>query len=538
MEHALARILTIEDEESLRFSIARALTKAGHMVEEASTLLSGWEKTRVAEFDAILTDVNLEPAALPAAAGIADGIDLVRRLRDEGYAGGLVVMTGYGSVQSAVRAMKLGADDYLQKPVSLDELTLLVERLLEEKRVRGRLRLYERLERVEARAHGMVGRSPAWMATLSLAERLAGIPITRRDPRAATGTGGALPTILILGETGTGKGVLARHIHQAAQEAALRAGGKGESASTASATPSHPFVHINCSALPPTLVESELFGHEKGAFTDAKTAREGLFEMADGGTVFLDEIGDMPLDLQAKLLTVVEDGVFRRVGSAKDRAVRARIIAATNQDLEKRSSEGGAGAGGTGAFRRDLYYRLNAFTIRIPPLRERAQDALVLAEEMLSRFAREYGRPTLTLTDDASRAILSHSWPGNVRELVNVMQRVAMLCDKPQVAAADLALPGAAGGAFADPAPQASAPRSQSEHAMVVSGSANGLVFDFEHGVCNAEEVERQLIVQALQKTGGNVSKAAKLIGMQRSSFRYRLERFGLEGYVQEIARP
>jgi DNA-binding NtrC family response regulator len=494
----VARILIIEDEENLRFSIARALRRAGHEALEAGDAATAWELSRTNEADVVLTDVNLEQEE--------DGIDLVQRLREEGFEGAVVVMTAYGTVENAVRAMKLGADDYLQKPVSLEELVLLVSRLLDNRRKLARLRLYERLERVRERETGILGESKAWRETLSLCERVASIPIPNEEGTSVGATG--LPTILLLGETGTGKGLLARHIHRCGESVADAS--EGEPAS-------RPFVHINCTALPPTLVESELFGHEKGAFTDAKEAREGLFEMANRGTIFLDEIGDMPLDLQSKLLTVLEEGIFRRVGGKRDRRVRARIIAATNQDLEQRAQEG--------TFRRDLLYRLNAFTVRIPPLRERDGDAVLMAEAMLARFAREYGRPRLCLTDEARRAIRDHTWPGNARELVNMMQRVAMLSDEARVGAASLGLPDGA-------------ERHTRPDVPLQPAASNGsIVFDFDRGVHTAEEVERALIMQALRRTKGNVSRAAKLISMQRSSLRYRIERFGLEDPVKQIAR-
>lgn len=443
--------------------------------------------------------------------GSENGIDLVRRLREDGFEGVVVVMTAYGTIESAVSAMKLGADDYLQKPLSLEELVLLIDRLLEHKRVRRRLSLYQRLESNRAEAHGVVGESAAWKETLRLAERLAGAPMAARAKGVGSAAGGALPTILILGETGTGKGLLARYLHQCGVKAA---GAKGEDS---------PFVHVNCSALPPSLVESELFGHEKGAFTDAKASRAGLFEMAEGGTIFLDEIGDMPLDLQAKILTVVEEGVYRRVGGSRDKTVSARVITATNQPLEERVDQG--------KFRRDLLYRLNALTIRIPALRDRGEDAVLLAEAMLARYGREYGRPGLLLTHEAKQAIRLHPWPGNVRELINMAQRVAMLCDRAEVDASELGLPANAMTArkatLLAPAPPV-APQNGAPH--------DGLVFDFESGPHTADDVERELILQALRRTHGNVSKAAKLIGMQRSSLRYRIERFGLQEMVQEIA--
>ncbi len=478
-----------------------------------------WAQIHQTDFDAVLTDVNL---------GGEDGIELVRKLREDGFEGGVVVMTAFGTIESAVSAMKLGADDYLQKPLSLEELVLLIDRLMDNRKMRRRLSLYQRMESTRAAAQGIVGQSPVWKETLSLAERLATAPVIARDKREGNASGGALPTILILGETGAGKGLLARHMHQHAN----RRGAKPDEGA--------PFVHVNCSALPPSLVESELFGHEKGAFTDAKNSRPGLFEMAEGGTIFLDEIGDMPLDLQAKILTIVEEGLFRRVGGSRDKTVNARIIAATNQPLEERVE--------AGKFRRDLLYRLNALTIQIPPLRDRAEDAVLLAQSMLERFAKEYGRPVPRLSEDARAAIRRHTWPGNVRELINMAQRVAMLCDTPEVGAGALGLPAAAMTAR-KAVPLAPTPAVAHANGTALgaghgpsNGSGNGathgsgLSFDFDSGAHTAEQVERELIVQALHRTRGNVSKAAKLIGMQRSSFRYRIDRFGLQNMVQEIA--
>ena len=342
-----------------------------------------------------------------------------------------------------------------------------------------------------------------WSKTRPTALAVAQLPIPIESKTAQASVGGAIPTVLLLGPTGTGKGLLARRIHDA----------------SAQSKTNPPFVHVNCAVLPPTLVESELFGHEKGAFTDAHAAREGFFEMAEGGTIFLDEIGDMPLTLQAKILTVVEEGTFRRVGGSKDRFVRARLIAATNQDLAARVEQG--------EFRRDLFYRLNPFTINLPPLCERGGDALLLARSLLKRFAIQYRREELSLSDAACAAIAAHTWPGNVRELINGIQRAAMLSNSNVISPRDLGL---------DPNGNKPA-RIDSDASSTLNGSATPeLRFDFERGVHNAEEVEKALMVQALERAHGNVSKAARLIGMQRSSFRYRIERFGFEDLIVEIA--
>jgi len=433
--------------------------------------------------------------------GADSGLDLVRELRADGFEGAIAVMTAFGTIESAVAAMRDGADDFVQKPLSMQDLLLRISKWLEHREVARRARLYERLEATKLQEQPMLGSSPAWLAAVDLADRLARLPLGQGEPGAPS----PLPAVLINGETGTGKGVMARYLHQRAS--------LGEKSRP-------PFVHVNCSALPATLVEAEVFGHEKGAFTDAKDAKPGLFEMADCGTIFLDEIADMPIEMQAKLLLVVEHGTYRRVGGTKERSVRARVIAASNQSLEDRIA--------AGAFRRDLYYRLSAFTIRLPPLREREDDAVVITESLIERAARQFGRAPMPMSAAARRAIMMHEWPGNVRELSNAVQRAVMLADGPELAPADFGL--------AEPGP--SVPKPAAAAAPTTPGNANPLHFDFEQGPHTADAVERELIVQALARTKGNVSAAARLVGMQRSSLRYRIERYGLERFVEEVAHP
>ncbi|MBX3358949.1 MAG: sigma-54-dependent Fis family transcriptional regulator [Phycisphaeraceae bacterium] len=513
----MAKILVIEDEQNLRLAINRTLTKSGHEVSEAGCLRDARAHLARAEFDLVLTDVML---------GSETGLDLVRELRASqasgGFDGVIVVMTAYGTIESAVAAMQDGADDYLQKPLSLEELALQTDRWLERRTASRRLRLYERMEQARDQSNEILGSSPPWRHTLSMAAKLASMPLLPAGAHEST-----LPCILLLGETGVGKGVLARYVHaRACEHEAARPGSAGTSGVP-------PFVHVNCSALPPSLVESELFGHEKGAFTDARDARAGLFEMADGGTIFLDEVSETPIEFQSKLLLVVERGTFRRVGGSRERSVQVRIIAASNQDLEQRAA--------AGTFRRDLLYRLNALTIRIPPLRERPGDAVELAEAFVARLARRYGRKPMSLSAAAREALANHSWPGNVRELVNAIQRAVMLCDDHVIEPHDLALPTSSTHSSTESLPSLNGHTvaGPSAAAAPASGAATtqSITFDFDAGTHTADGVERELIIQALARTGGNVSRAARLIGMQRSSLRYRIDRYRLESHTKEASR-
>lgn len=466
-------ILIVEDEENLRLTIAKRLRRYAHRVEEASAIAEAREHLSASAFDLVVTDVNLPDGS---------GVDLVEELAGEDGGADAVVITAFGTVESAVDAMRKGASDYLQKPVSLDELSLVVTRLLEARAVRTRLAVFERTAENAIGGMEIIGEDPGWLEAVETAKRFA-------EAHANPAGDGALPSVLVTGETGAGKGVVARLVHEHASAHAEGDGG--------------PFVHVNCAAIPANLVESELFGHEKGSFTDAKSARRGFFELADGGTLFLDEIGEMSPELQAKLLLVMENGTYRRVGGAAERQVSARVVAATNQDLAARVSDGG--------FRQDLYYRLGSFVIGLPPLRERGRDAILLAQRTLERLASTRGKAGTRFSEDALEAVRAHSWPGNARELVNAVQRALILCRGDVIDAGDLAL-----------APAAVAP----------AGATNpaGFAIDFENGPHTIEAVERALLEQALARCGGNITKAARLVGMPRGSFRYRMEKAGLAG--------
>lgn len=466
-------MLLIEDDENLRFAVGRALSKQGHEVTSVATVSAAQDAVSSQHYELVLSDVNL---------GTESGIDFIQELRGDGFVGSIVLMTAYANVDDAVRAMKLGADDYLAKPVRMEELTLLCDRLLKQQAESKHLKLFQHIQNSSHDIERPIGESEPWLKAVELAERIAKIPVSNRGVDHQNTRGGALTTILLSGKTGTGKGVIARHIHTSSSESDL------------------PFVQVNCTALPASLIESELFGHEKGAFTDAKSSRDGLFAMAEGGTIFLDEIGDMDLPLQAKLLSVIEDGRIRRVGSSKELPVRVRVIAATNMNLQEQVR--------AGRFREDLLFRINAFPITLPDLCERGSDAVLIARALLAQLRSEYRLESASFSEDAESAIREYAWPGNVRELFNTVQRAAMLSTGDTVEIPDLHMHMEGGRQDFENTPE------------------QGLQFSFENGEHTATAVERELLIQALMHTSGNVSQAAKLIGMQRSSFRYRLNRY------------
>jgi two-component system response regulator AtoC len=390
------------------------------------------------------------------------GIDLLERIRENDASIPVVVLTAYGTIQDAVRAMRLGAFDYLLKPFELDALEAIVRKALELRQVRAENRyLRERLDGAGGERQ-MLALSPAMRQVLERVEQVAATPTT----------------VLITGETGVGKEVVARAVHETSprRERLL--------------------VALNCAAIPGELLESELFGHVRGAFTGAQSAREGKFELADGGTLFLDEIGDMPAPLQAKLLRVLEDSVVERVGSNKRIQVDVRVISSTNRDL--------AAAVRDGTFREDLYYRLNVFHLRVPPLRERAEDVRPLAESFLARFGREFGKGTLRLSDDAVARLERHAWPGNVRELQNVMERAAVLAG-PSATIEERLVAELLPSQQSNPAP------------------ADGLRL-----APAIEETERALVTQALEQCGGNKAEAARVLGVSERTLWYKLKKYGL----------
>jgi len=439
----MANILVVDDEQGIREFLADALSFDGHEVAQAADGMEALRRTHDRAFDLMLTDLKM-PGALT-------GIDLLRQLKSEQPDTEVIVMTAHGTVETAVEAMKLGAYDYLQKPIgSPAELRLIVARALERRRLRAKDEIRRQRDVVPPLSYG----DPVMQSV-----------ITALDKVARTNS-----TVLLLGESGTGKEVAARTIH----ERSSRSDG--------------PFVPVNCAAISETLMESEIFGHEKGAFTGASAARRGRLELADGGTLFLDEIGELKLELQAKLLRVIQERRFERVGGTRTIEVDVRWIAATNRNLEEMVA--------ARTFREDLYHRLAVFPVRLPPLRDRRRDLLPLAEALLARIAADLGRPPLKLDDVARERIETGVWRGNVRELGNALERAAILADGDVVRGDDFQV------AMASP----------------LADIAGGTM----------EAIERGAIERALSETGGNRRRAAERLGIGERTLYDKLKRYGL----------
>lgn len=453
----MKRILVVDDEDFLREQLQRILNEEGYTVSSVESGAQALEAAQGESVDLVLLDLNLPDL---------HGIEVLRELKKRDPELLVIVVTGYGSVESAVEAIKLGAYDFIKKPFKADAIKLIVKLALETQMLRQRVKVLQ--EREMAPGQTVVARSKAMEEIFEQVRDVAGHSET---------------TVLICGESGTGKEVVARMLHNYSE----RAG--------------NPFLEINCASIPGPLLESELFGHEPGAFTDAKGTKQGLLEAADGGTVFLDEVGDMEPGLQAKLLRFLETRKIRRVGGVREIDVDVRIVAATNRDLKESINEG--------SFRADLYYRLNVFPINIPPLRERTSDIIPLAEHFLGEFAVKFHKEVPTLSDEARSHLLAYAWPGNTREIKNLMERMAITCRSHTLGPKDLPEEVRGGGAH--------------------PGGSWSLPPDG----CDLEKMERELarglIEQALERTGGNVSRAAKLLAMPRGTLRHRIESLGLD---------
>jgi DNA-binding NtrC family response regulator len=476
-----ATVLIVDDERTLARAIKAYLEESGYEAEVAGDAETALPLLTTLRPDVVITDVRLPGM---------DGITLLRRIREFDPGISVVVMTAHGSIEGAVEAIKLGAFDYLKKPVDLEELRLVADRARETNALRQELSYYRKRAGRDVPFAEIVGESPVMAEVLERARQIAALDET--------------PPVLITGETGTGKGLVARTIHNSGPRA------------------SKPFIDVNCTALPATLMEAELFGYERGAFTDAKESKLGLFEAAEGGFIFLDEIGDVELALQGKLLKAIEERVIRRVGGIRDRKIDVRILAATNRDLERESERE--------RFRRDLYFRLAVILLRLPPLRERGEDVLLLADHYLKRFSAKYGRDARRLDAAARQLLLTYPWPGNVRELSHVIERAVLWSRGPELSPEHLSLtqPGGAPPRRADgePEPRVSEP--------AIPGPAGGHSPEPEGRLppqgMSLDQWEKSLLEQALREAGGNQTRAAQRLGMSRDTLRYRMKKYGIAG--------
>ena len=454
-------VLVVDDERTLARAVKAFLIESGYEAEVAPDAEQALGLVETLRPDVVFSDLRLPGM---------NGIELLRRIREFDPSIVVVIMTAYGTIEGAVEAVKLGAFDYLKKPVDLEELKLLADRAREHSQLQLELSYHRRRAASDVPFGAVLGESPAMRAVLEQARQIAALDET--------------PPVLIIGETGTGKGLVARTIHAGSRRA------------------SKPFIEVNCTALPATLMEAELFGHERGAFTDAKESRMGLFEAAEGGFLFLDEVGDVELSLQGKLLKAVEERTVRRVGGIRDRKIDVRILAATNRDLERESQRE--------RFRRDLYFRLAVILLRLPPLRERGADVATLAEHFLRRFSAKYGKPVERLDPRARDRLLAYPWPGNVRELSHVIERAVLWSRGPMLDVEHLALEVPADRA--EPAGDTAAPHPATRPAGM-----------------DLERWERALIEQALRESDGNQTRAAQRLGISRDTLRYRLKKYGIQ---------
>ncbi|HEY6626567.1 MAG TPA: sigma-54 dependent transcriptional regulator [Ignavibacteriaceae bacterium] len=448
-------ILVIDDEAAQRDVLTGYLKKKGYKIFSASSGKEGIETARTNSVDIILSDFKMPDL---------NGIEVLEHVKKLNPEISFVIVTAYGTVENAVKAMRLGAFDYISKPVDLDELDLMIERIIEHKNLKSENQLLKTQLQEKYKISSIVSQSQKMEEVINVAARVA-------DSKA---------NVLITGENGTGKEVLAKAIHYISP--------RKDSA----------FVAVNVPALTETLLESELFGHEKGAFTSADKMKKGRFEIAHGGTIFLDEVGDIPQSIQVKLLRVLQEHQFERVGGTEKIEIDVRIIAATNKELEQKIKDG--------TFREDLYYRLNVVSIKIPPLRERKEDIVPMIENFIEKYCKENNKVTLDISKEAADVLMKYNYPGNVRELENIIERAVVLTRGKVITLNDLPM-------------SIKGFKEEKTLAALSEGTLTEQV----------EELEKQLIFDALQESAGNQTKAGKLLGLTERNLRYKLKKYNIK---------
>ena len=459
---AQTSILVVDDEKLIRWSMKQKLESWNYQVLEAENLK---EARRILQQD--IPDLLTLDIKLPD----GSGIDFLKQAKQVHPGLPVIMITAFGVVDLAVQALKLGAYDFIEKPIDFEKLGNSIRNALETCRLKIQLAQVSHSNTSRFSLENIVGRSKAIRDVLEMIQRLAQAGAT---------------TLLVQGESGTGKDLVSRALHYQ------------------SSRRGHPFFALNCAAIPETLIETELFGYEKGAFTDAKTLKKGVFEMADGGTVFLDEISEMNLNLQSKFLRVLEDQTFRRVGGVKDISVNVQVVASTNRDLEAVVREG--------KFREDLFYRLSVIPIQIPPLRERKEDIPLLVEHFIQRYNTQFRKRVGQVSPDGMKLMMDYSWPGNIRELKNAIERAMILVDKDRIDVAHLPI------RISDPSSASPMPRASGNSLVHLPSEGAGL-----------EEIEKNLLEQALQYSHGNKTRASKLLKISRDTLRYKVKKHNLE---------